>query len=132
MNEDLHTDDELLRESGMIDGPKQVSKLTLRPITAESWAWMQTVKVFSDDVGSYHQAAAFAFMHSEPLVVVRSLVFKRDAFWIAVSEWIGEQHKFHTDIEPYSEELTAAYDRYHSALTTAANPSNGTPSGIKN
>lgn len=132
MIEDLQTDDELMRESGMTDGPKRVNKLTLRPITCESWAWMQTVKIFSDDVGSYHQAAAFAFLHSEPLDYLRGLIFKRDAFWPEVSKWIGERHAHHDDIEPYAKELTDAYERYAAATTHAANPSDPTPGGIKN
>lgn len=132
MNEEMMTDDEVLRMQGMTDGPKKVSRLTLRPITGESWAWLQTLKVFSDEVGSYHQAAAFAFLHSEPVEVIRGLVFKRDAFWPEVSKWIGERHAHHDEIEPYALELTAAYERYSAGITQAANPSDPQPAGLKN
>jgi hypothetical protein len=132
MTDELETDDEVTRIQAMTDGPKRVSKLTLRPITGESWAWMQTVKIFDDGIGTYHQAAAFAFLHSEPVDELRRLVFNRDLFWPEVSKWIGERHAHHDEIEPYAQELTAAYERYAVATTTAANPNDANPSGIKN
>ena len=130
--DELTTDDEALRESGMVDGKKMVSNLKLRPITAESWSWMQTVQIFSDDIGTNHQGAAFAFLHSEPEDFVRGLVFKRSEFWPEVSKWIGKNHQHHKEMDVYWSEFNDSIDRYKAALTTAANPSQPGIQGPKN
>lgn len=130
--EDLTTDDELLRIRGMTDGPQNIGKLTLRPITGETWAWMQTVGIYDESIGSILRIAAYAMIHSQPKADVLPLIFKRDKFWMAVSDFIGENFPTHEHLAPYDKAFGEQYEIYEAALTTAAHPSNGIASPIKN
>lgn len=134
MNEELTTDDELLREAGMTEGPKKVSRFKLRPITALSLSWMQRNKLFDDDcIDMLCKTAAFAFLHTEDKARIRSVVNDRQTFFSAVDEWLDDNIKHHIELEPVSQEMTESLDRYMAAMTTAANPSDAaSPNGIKN
>lgn len=133
MNEELMTDDEALREIGMTEGPKKVSRFKLRPITALSLSWMQRNNLFDESFGDMLQkTAAFAFLHSEDKARIRSVVNDRIPFLSAVDEWLDENIKHHSELEPVSQEMTDSLDRYMAAITTSANPSDPQPGGIKN
>lgn len=127
------TDDEALREIGMTEGPKKVSRFKLRPITALSLSWMQRNNLFDESFGDMLQkTAAFAFLHSEDKARIRSVVNDRIPFLSAVDEWLDENIKHHSELEPVSQEMTDSLDRYMAAITTSANPSDPQPGGIKN
>ena len=64
--EDLTTDDELLRIQGMSDVPQEIGKFTLRPITGSSWSWMLCAKLWNDDIDNIMRTAAYAFIHTQP------------------------------------------------------------------
>ena len=133
MNEDLRTDDEILREIGMTEGPKKVSRFKLRPVTALSLSWMQRNKLFDDDFGDMlMKTAAFAFLHTEDKAKIRSVVNDRLPFIGAVDEWMDENIRHHSELEPVSAEMTDALDRYMASITSAAHPSDPQPGGIKN
>jgi hypothetical protein len=133
MNTELMTDDEALRLHGMTDGPKQVSRFKLRPVTALSLSWMQRNRLFEDDFGDMlMKTAAFAFLHSEDKAKIRSVVNDRIPFLGAVDEWMDDNIKHHSELEPISQEMNDSLDRYMAAITTAANPSESHPNGIKN
>jgi len=132
-DEDLTTDDELMREQGMASGPVKKGRFTLRPMTALSLSWLQRNRVFDDGYGDMLQkTAAYAFLHTEPKEEIRAVVNDRTAFLDAVDEWIEKHIAHHTELEPISVEMNAAMDSYMAATTTAANPSPGKPGGPKN
>jgi len=127
------TDDEALRMHGMTDGPKQVSRFKLRPVTALSLSWMQRNNLFDDTFGDMlMKTAAFAFLHSEDKAKIRSVVNDRLPFLGAVDEWMDENIKYHSELEPVSQEMTESLDRYMAAITLAANPQDAQPGGRKN
>jgi len=133
MNDELKTDDEILREIGMTEGPRKVSRFKLRPVTALSLSWMQRNNLFDDEFGDMlMKTAAFAFLHCEDKSKIRSVVNDRLPFLGAVDEWMDENIKHHSELEPVSQEMTDALDRYMASVTTAANPSDPQPGGIKN
>lgn len=131
--EELVTDDELLRVQGMADGPKRLSKFNLRPVTALSLSWMQRNNLFEESFGDMlMKTAAFAYLHSADKATIRGVVNDRLPFLSAVDEWMDANIKHHSELEPVSQEMTEALDRYMAAVTTAANPNNAQPGGIKN
>ena len=133
MNTDLLTDDEALRIQGMTDGPKKVSRFNLRPVTALSLSWMQRNKLFDEDFGDLlMKTSAFAFLHSEDKAKIRSVVNDRIPFLGAVDEWMDENILHHCELEPISQEMSDALDRYMASITVAANPSDPQPGGRKN
>jgi hypothetical protein len=133
MNDELKTDDAILREIGMTEGPRKVSRFKLRPVTALSLSWMQRNNLFDDECGDkLMKTAAFAFLHCEDKSKIRSVVNDRLPFLGAVDEWMDENIKHHSELEPVSQEMTDALDRYMASVTTAANPSDPQPGGIKN
>jgi hypothetical protein len=133
MNEELMTDDELLREIGMTDGPKSVSRFKLRPITALSLSWMQRNNMFEESFGDMLQkTAAFAYLHSEDKQKIRSVVNDRLPFLSAVDDWMDQNVSHHSELEPLSDEMNKSFDRYMSAITKSVHPSDPLPNGIKN
>lgn len=122
MNTDneLITDDDLLREQAMCDGPKQVSKFTLRPVTAVSLSWMQRTRVFDDEQGDVMQkTACFAYLHTADKAEIRSVVNNLDKFLARVDLWIEENIVNHKELNPVSDEMMQAINRYLAAGTNA-------------
>lgn len=131
--EELIKDDEVLRERGMTDGPKQVSIFNLRPVTALSLSWLQRNKVFEGEFGDMLLVtAAFAYLHTADKEQIRAVVNNREKFLNAVDEWMEENIQHHTELEPVSEEMNAALESYMASMTNAAHPNDQQPGGIKN
>ena len=127
--DDLVLDDEVTREIGFTDGPKRVSKFTLRPLTVVSLSWLQRNRVLDDASGDMMQkTAAYAFLHSADKALIRGVVNHRADFLDAVDEWMEEHITHHSELEPLSAEMNAAFDCYMAASTKAAYPSTGTAS----
>jgi hypothetical protein len=93
--EKLEKDDEILRIQAMEDGPKKVNGRILRPITALTISWMQRNEVFSGEMDPVWKAAAFTFLHSEPMSTIRGAVNDRAIFINAVDSWIEKNMKHH-------------------------------------
>ena len=114
------TDDDLLREQAMCDGPKQVSKFKLRPVTALSLSWMQRTRVFDDEHGDVMQkTASFAYLHTADKAEIRGVVNNLDKFLSRVDLWIEENITSHKELNPVSDEMMAAINRYLAAGTNA-------------
>ena len=129
-NIELLKDDELTREKGFTEGPKQVSKFELRPVTALSLSWLQRNKVFDGEFGDNMQrTAAFAFLHHADKSVIRGVVNDPREFLEAVDEWIDENITHHTELEPIAVAMSEALETYMAATTTAAIPSKGGSGG---
>ena len=128
-NTDLLTDDEALRESAMTDGPRALpGGLTLRPITALSFSWMQTHQLFADEFGGdAKKLAAFCYIHSEPKETIRTIIHNRTAFQNAVDDWIDGRFQHHAELEPYADSMNAAFAAYAASRTIAKHPSPGKP-----
>ena len=116
------TDDEAMRIAGMTDGPRKAGKFKLRPLSAESLAWAQTVGIFDDEVGEIHRIAGYVMIHVEPLECLLDVVFKKQLFWKSVSKWMRENVQHHADLTPHGEKMNDAWARYDAANTTAAHP----------
>ena len=114
-NQDLVKDDEILRIQAMEDGPKKINGRTMRPITALTISWMQRNEVFSGEMDPVWKAAAFTFLHSEPMSTIRGVVNDRDTFINAVDSWIEKNMKHHHETTGMSEAMGAAFDLYNSA-----------------
>ena len=127
---ELLKDDELTREKGFTEGPKQVSKFELRPVTALSLSWLQRNKVFDGDFGDNMQrTAAYAFLHHAEKSLIRSVVNDPREFLEAVDDWIEEHIVHHSELEPVATAMSEALESYMAATTTAAIPSKGGSGG---
>lgn len=131
-NEDLQTDDEALRLAGMTDGPKAVGKFTVKPMTAETLAWSQSVGIYDDGIGTIHRTAAYVMLHTLAKSELLPLIFNRLKFWTRVSEWVGENVQHHEELTPYAAEMSAAWERYSAAISKPAHPSNSKGPDAKN
>ena len=121
---ELMTDDEVIREIGMTDGPKRKAGFTLQPMTALTLSWLQRNRVFDDGEGDMIQkTAAYAFVHSAKRADIRAVVNDRESFLDAVDSWIEKNIVHHSELEPLSVEMNSAMESYLAATTTAANPS---------
>lgn len=132
--EELQTDDEILRESGMAAGETIASKFNLRPVTALSLSWLQRNGVFDESWGdTLQKTAAFAFLHVEEKPKIRSVVNDRSQFLEAVDEWMDNNLSHHDELQPVSECMERSLEEYMAASTTAAHPNDtGTGDGMGN
>ena len=116
-NTDLVKDDEILRIQAMEDGPKKVNGRILRPITALTISWMQRNEVFSGDMDPVWKAAAFTFLHSEPMSTIRGVVNDRATFINAVDSWIENNMIHHLEISAMTDAMNAAFELYNASAT---------------
>ena len=122
--EKLEKDDEILRVQAMEDGPKIVNGRILRPITVLTISWMQRNEVFSGEMDPVWKAAAFTFLHSEPMSTIRGAVNDRAIFINAVDSWIEKNMTHHHETASMSDEMSKAFDLYNSA-SPASQPGEG-------
>jgi hypothetical protein len=122
---DLLTDDEIIRVQAFEDGNKKVSKWELRPITALSVSWMQRNNVFNDDKDMIWKAGAFAFLHSAPFEEIRGCVKTKDDFIDAVDCWIEENVVHHSEIEGIIFEMNHAFSIYTTSHSTQSKAQKG-------
>ena len=125
---ELEKDDEILRIQAMEDGPKIVNGRTMRPITALTISWMQRNEVFSGEMDLIWKAAAFTFLHSEPMSTIRSVVSDRSTFINAVDSWVEKNMAHHSETSAMSDDMSKAFDLYNSA-SPASQPGEGSASG---
>ena len=127
------TDDEAMREAGMTDGTKAISRFTLRPITAVSLSWMLRNNVLDIESGdTLQRKAAQAFLHTASKDLIRAVVNNRDTFLEAVDQWMDENVTHHAELEPVAKAMDAELDRYLAATTRALNPSHAMGITAKN
>ena len=131
-NEELQTDDEALRLAGMTDGPKNIGKFTIRPMTAETLAWAQSLGVFDDGIGHIHRNSAYVMIHSTPRADFLPVAFNRLKFWYRVSDWINANVVHHEELDIYKDEVDAAFERYNASISKPAHPSNSKGPDAKN
>lgn len=127
-NIELIKDDEILREEGMCDGPLIFGGIELRPITALTISWMQRNEVFSEKRDTIWKSAAFAFLHSAPLMEIRSVVNEPWMFSDAVDSWIEKNISHHSETTKIAEVMNKAFSRYMAAASEILD-SKGSASG---
>ena len=119
-------DYEALRERGLTDGPVQVAKITLRPITPTSFSQIMRRGIFNDDKGDpLQRTAGYVFLHSEPKDKIQAVVNNELLFWTAVDDWLDENLNHHLEMAPYSDAMSEGISIYLAAKTEAQHPSSG-------
>ena len=124
-NNDLLSDDEALRIAGITDGPKHVAGRDLRPITALTISWMQRNKFFDPDKDNIWKAAAFMFLHSEPLTKIRAVVNDRSAFLDAVDVWIEKNIPDQHTVRAMATDMEQAFNLYMAATSHSEGSESG-------
>ena len=123
-------DDEILREEGMTDGTKTILGIDFRPVTALSVSWMHRNEIFSDKKDLIWKSAAFAFLHSAPFPVIRSVVNDKDLFMDAVDMWIEKNIAHHAALDAVGVAMNDGFKAYAaSASHPVGNGQKGSASG---
>lgn len=127
-NLEILKDDEELREESMADGPTAIlGGLELRPITALTVSWMQRNEIFSEAKDMVWKSAAFAFLHSAPLSVIRQVVNDKMAFIEAVDTWIEKNLDHHLQAAELATTMNSAFTRYMSAASEVLGSKGSSP-----
>jgi hypothetical protein len=127
-NLEILKDDEELREESMADGPTAIlGGLELRPITALTVSWMQRNEIFSEAKDMVWKSAAFAFLHSAPLSVIRQVVNDKMAFIEAVDTWIAKNLDHHLQAAELATTMNSAFTRYMSAASEVLGSKGSSP-----
>lgn len=126
-NAELIKDDEILREEGMCDGPLMFSGIELRPITALTISWLQRNEVFSEKRDMIWKSAAFAFLHSAPLIEIRAVVNEPWMFSDAVDSWIEKNICHHSETAKIAQVMNQAFTRYMAAASEVLDSKGSAP-----
>jgi len=115
----LERDDEVLREQGMTSGPVGSGRWTLRTTAVREVSWMERNGVSGEsDMGIFWKTCAFAFIHSEPLSVVRSVVNDRESFIEKIDDWMGVHKPNASEIQTLASEMNSRIMAYYSSYSS--------------
>jgi len=129
MNDDLLTDDEVLREAGMREGTRKTGKWKLRPCVPGTISIIRSNMLEKRD--EFWFVAAFAFVHIAPLEDVLAVDSDQIAFNKAVRRWQLDNLTTIDEQNELSALVSAAWDKVNAAETKAQHASGASPSGGK-
>jgi hypothetical protein len=129
MNEELLTDDEVLREAGMREGTRKTGKWKLRPCVPGTISIIRSNMLEKRD--EFWFVAAFAFVHIAPIEDVLAVDSDQIAFNKAVRRWQLENLTTIDEQNELSELVSAAWEKVNAAETKAQHASGSSPSGGK-
>lgn len=129
MNDDLLTDDEVLREAGMREGTRNTGKWKLRPCVPGTISIIRSNMLEKRD--EFWFVAAFAFTHIAPLDDVLAVDSDQIAFNKAVRRWQLDNLTTIDEQNELSAIVSAAWDKVNAAETKAQHASGASPSGGK-
>ena len=131
MNDELQTDDEVLRERAMTDGPKRIAGLNMRPMTPLTLSILRRHKMIGFDKEELQMSSAYGFVHSAPIDEVRAVANDTEKFLYAVDAWLDRNFSIHhDDLEPLAGMMAEAFETYMAAKSTGSGPYQG--NGSKN
>lgn len=129
MNEELLTDDEVLREAGMREGTRKAGKWKLRPCVPGTISIIRSNMLEKRD--EFWFVAAFAFVHIAPIEDVLAVDSDQIAFNKAVRRWQLDNLTTIDEQNELSALVSAAWEKVNSAETKAQHASGSSPSGGK-
>jgi hypothetical protein len=129
MNDDLLTDDEVLREAGMREGTRNTGKWKLRPCVPGTISIIRSNMLEKRD--EFWFVAAFAFTHIAPLDDVLAVDSDPIAFNKAVRRWQLDNLTTIDEQNELTAIVSAAWDKVNAAETKAQHSSGSSSSGGK-
>jgi hypothetical protein len=129
MNDDLLTDDEVLREAGMRGGTRNTGKWKLRPCVPGTISIIRSNMLEKRD--EFWFVAAFAFTHIAPLDDVLAVDSDPIAFNKAVRRWQLDNLTTIDEQNELTAIVSAAWDKVNAAETKAQHSSGSSSSGGK-
>lgn len=129
MNDEILTDDEILREAGMREGTRKIGKWKLRPCVPGTISIIRSNMLEKRD--EFWFVAAFAFVHIAPLDDVLAVDSDPIAFNKAVRRWQLDNLSSIDEQNELSALVSAAWERVNAAETKAQHASGSSPSGGK-
>jgi len=116
-NNELETDDEVLRLQGMREGSTKVGAFKLRRFVPGTIDIVQTNN--TGKKGNFFTIAAFGFVHSVPLDEVLEIADDPNAFARAVRKWHIENFQTLEAQTALTEAVKAEFERINSAESTS-------------
>lgn len=129
MNDELLTDDEVLREAGMREGARKTGKWKLRPCVPGTISIIRSNMLEKRD--EFWFVAAFAFVHIAPIEDVLAVDSDQIAFNKAVRRWQLDNLTTIDEQNELSALVSAAWEKVNAAETKAQHASGSSPSGGK-
>jgi len=129
MNDELLTDDEVLREAGMREGTRNTGKWKLRPCVPGTISIIRSNMLEKRD--EFWFVAAFAFTHIAPLDDVLAVDSDPIAFNKAVRRWQLDNLTTIDEQNELTAIVSAAWDKVNAAETKAQHASGSSSSGGK-
>jgi zona occludens toxin (predicted ATPase) len=129
MNDELLTDDEVLREAGMREGTRKTGKWKLRPCVPGTISIIRSNMLEKRD--EFWFVAAFAFVHIAPIEDVLAVDSDQIAFNKAVRRWQLDNLTTIDEQNELSALVSAAWEKVNAAETKAQHASGSSPSGGK-
>jgi hypothetical protein len=129
MNDDLLTDDEVLREAGMREGTRKTGKWKLRPCVPGTISIIRSNMLEKRD--EFWFVAAFAFTHIAPLDDVLAVDSDPIAFNKAVRRWQLDNLTTIDEQNELTAIVSSAWDKVNAAETKAQHSSGSSSSGGK-
>jgi zona occludens toxin (predicted ATPase) len=129
MNDELLTDDEVLREAGMREGTRKTGKWTLRPCVPGTISIIRSNMLEKRD--EFWFVAAFAFVHIAPIEDVLAVDSDQIAFNKAVRRWQLDNLTTIDEQNELSALVSSAWEKVNAAETKAQHASGSSPSGGK-
>ena len=126
MNNDLLTDDEVLREAGMREGTRNTGKWKLRPCVPGTISIIRSNMLEKRD--EFWFVAAFAFTHIAPLDDVLAVDSDPIAFNRAVRRWQLDNLTTIDEQNELTAIVSAAWDKVNAAETKAQHASGSSSS----
>jgi len=118
-NNELETDDEVLRLQGMRDGSTKVGDFKLRRFVPGTIDIVQTNN--TGKKGNFFTIAAFCYVHSVPLDEVLEIADDPAAFARAVRKWHIEHFQTLEAQTALTEAVKAEFERINSAESASDN-----------
>ncbi len=129
MNDELLTDDEVLREAGMREGTRKTGKWKLRPCVPGTISIIRSNMLEKRD--EFWFVAAFAFVHIAPIEDVLAVDSDQIAFNKAVRRWQLDNLTTIDEQNELSALVSAAWEKVNAAETKAQHASGSSSSGGK-
>lgn len=119
MNDELMTDDEIIRGKAMESGNVDIAGMTFKPTDCLRVSWMQRNGVMDDDkMDILWRVCAFALLHTTENKVLRGYVNDSDEFKDAVDAWIEKRNPSVDDFKELSAIMNQRISEWFTSSST--------------
>jgi hypothetical protein len=130
MNEELMTDDEIMRGKAMESGSIDIAGMTFAPTDCLLVSWMQRNNVLDDSkMDIVWRVFAFAYLHTSPRKQIRAVVNNADDFIEAVDAWMEKHNPSEADFKSMSALMNERVLEWFTSSSTLKESGSATDAG---